>query len=1192
MALLAWSWLILVACHNRARDLVALCMSVVSPKPACSTCVTCNVAHSSKPKMRLSDRPCLVDNLMHDVAWTWLPENMLISRTVVALQAWCSQVDVSMHTASRLESLVRSNLLQEANLSETCLDMCLLRCAAVALNVCDDAVLAKVMSHQLSIVTRGMVDWMLPPSVKTKKKTSLDFDRLLQVVGCVRMLLHTRWQALGGRMRQKWAKHRLQCLHPSLAAALFQQGPLSVLGCRACAHFLGVQLSCAWLNSQKQGVMYMLCSPRQSYLGSTSCGRVVRRCGMTAVMPRYYEHLHEIRGVQRNVAYAQRLCKTRVFKSCHLGDLAMWVACVSELPLARAMEQCFLRAGHWPANSSGTCRSQKPTRHSPASRAAGRRPPPRFRRHGADTSTFVGHVCARAACLARTCHNTQELQTDAKYLQQAFDLPFTAAYWHVCRHRFARDGTFGPVDLRSKNAEALFARYVCEQDVCWESIRHRWCLCAEPAGCEAIVALLALRRQPSCYARAKGIKACNRLLRRHGLPGTVKHRVRWPASIPRRVFFSCVRDVRKSLLQSCSPLLATWLADSCEAVVPRGCTYTRLWNHIRICRERTDAAWFDMLPEQLQLTLDEGASMQLRKLYWKTPVWQTPADASRQAQSAMFAWARLLPPLPDRCWVRHIHGWCHKLGYPKAPNGLDRHFRYTCQLVVPEGFAAVQEDKDKSSCWTMPAHVYCKLFALMVNQDTYHWVRVHVLPEEVVEQYRQQHVSKLPPYMTHFGSHSRWKNWRLPYMYVNVKSKCFDSGVGRICNKLGHACCRRVVSWAKHPCRWLYKQNARAMEASVRLWGQGLETRDLSTAVSDFRAAVNNLKHEHGCLSTCHRCGEPKPSLCLWVGDAAQLFEEVARDEVLLRLKHILRDLEASTGGYAVVTRKNRRLHYWVARNNFRPSLGAKLHRWQEIEDIAQLALSQIAVNVGPTVYEQCRGVPIGGFMSKQFASVFLGFAESRWAQAASSKTCAEWIPQYMSFSETVAATRYVDDLALASSALCAACLGSLTTRIYEPPIQFEETKPTEYGLPWLDVWLSASGLNLYVCAHGVESRWRDEAAVGNFQFPVKYRMMPFQGTEVLNEFLLAAQLSGRLQRLKSLHLDAQSMRSAIRCELQLWVLHGYPLSVIDNIWKKGRHYPEALTYARELLRQAMQTCGRDACAHMPWDRVEGAPGS
>ena len=46
---------------------------------------------------------------------------------------------------------------------------------------------------------------------------------------------------------------------------------------------------------------------------------------------------------------------------------------------------------------------------------------------------------------------------------------------------------------------------------------------------------------------------------------------------------------------------------------------------------------------------------------------QSSADASGQAQSAIFAWARLHPPLPNRCWVHHIHGWCHKLGHPKTP---------------------------------------------------------------------------------------------------------------------------------------------------------------------------------------------------------------------------------------------------------------------------------------------------------------------------------------------------------------------------------------------------------------------------------------------------------------------------------------------------------------------------------------------
>ena len=34
-----------------------------------------------------------------------------------------------------------------------------------------------------------------------------------------------------------------------------------------------------------------------------------------------------------------------------------------------------------------------------------------------------------------------------------------------------------------------------------------------------------------------------------------------------------------------------------------------------------------------------------------------------------------------------------------------------------------------------------------------------------------------------------WKNWRLPYMYVNRKSKCFASGVGRVGTCVPSPCC-------------------------------------------------------------------------------------------------------------------------------------------------------------------------------------------------------------------------------------------------------------------------------------------------------------------------------------------------------------------------------------------------------------------
>ena len=68
-------------------------------------------------------------------------------------------------------------------------------------------------------------------------------------------------------------------------------------------------------------------------------------------------------------------------------------------------------------------------------------------------------------------------------------------------------------------------------------------------------------------------------------------------------------------------------------------------------------------------------------------------------------------------------------------------------------------------------------------------------------------------------------------------------------------------------------------------------------------------------------------------------------------------------------------------------------------------------------------------------ASIYLGFSEQAWVQEMAASVQSEWCPPGLSFSETVAATRYVDDLALVSSSLCAACLNKLPGYMYEKPI-------------------------------------------------------------------------------------------------------------------------------------------------------------
>ena len=70
--------------------------------------------------------------------------------------------------------------------------------------------------------------------------------------------------------------------------------------------------------------------------------------------------------------------------------------------------------------------------------------------------------------------------------------------------------------------------------------RQRWALCNEQLGSEAVVALQILLEQPISRVRAKGLKACDRWLWQHGLPGSKKVKIRWPSVLPRNVFKACL----------------------------------------------------------------------------------------------------------------------------------------------------------------------------------------------------------------------------------------------------------------------------------------------------------------------------------------------------------------------------------------------------------------------------------------------------------------------------------------------------------------------------------------------------------------------------------------------------------------------------------------------------------------------------
>ena len=139
----------------------------------------------------------------------------------------------------------------------------------------------------------------------------------------------------------------------------------------------------------------------------------------------------------------------------------------------------------------------------------------------------------------------------------------------------------------------------------------------------------------------------------------------------------------------------------------------------------------------------------------------------------------------------------------------------------------MQEDKDKSAAWRMPAHVYLHWIAHLLVADTVHWRRVDCLVREVGALYHHLHREVLPRRFAYMASAHCWAGFGLNYMYMNLKAKCSTHLEGRTCQKPGHSCLRKVVSWCSHPAVDYYRWMARGVQTLVAAWGKGHDVTSL-----------------------------------------------------------------------------------------------------------------------------------------------------------------------------------------------------------------------------------------------------------------------------------------------------------------------------------------------------------------------------
>ena len=253
----------------------------------------------------------------------------------------------------------------------------------------------------------------------------------------------------------------------------------------------------------------------------------------------------------------------------------------------------------------------------------------------------------------------------------------------------------------------------------------------------------------------------------------------------------------------------------------------------------------------------------------------------------------------------------------------------------------------------------------------------------------------------------------------------------------------------------------------------------------------------------------------------------------------------------------------FLVKQRWRHPPGTVLFTWDEFSQGLDLALAQNAVSVGNSVWVQAEGLPIGGPHSPASCSVVLGADEATWTDDAAARARHGFHPRGRRLEEQVALARYVDDLIMVSRTWCTSCLGDMLAVMYRKPVQFDRQATSAHGQPWLDMWVSLRGGTLEIHMDGQEQEWVQCLASTP---PAKTRLKPYLGDEAESLEALRLHVSGRTARLRQAGLDDAALLGAVRREILVLALHGYPQEMMRRVWSRSRQYPAAARLARLVL--------------------------
>ena len=904
--------------------------------------------------------------------------------------------------------------------------------------------------------------------------------------------------------------------------------------------------------------MYLLGSRGDVYVGITATARKGRQACMAGAAWRYWEHLVEIFRPARDPSQRPSQ-KVSCFRHCRMGHVGMLVVALGSRPDVSGMEAAAIASGGCRGNTAGTRGTGlMPRRHGQRPGHVRGRMPPQCRPGPADAVRATVHWLARAETRQHRAEARRPRREAAVSMARVRQMPYVEQYRAWQRARLQLGLGAGPVDILSTQADTLLAAWFAgKSGPCPDSLRER-------AGGDDLVALRACDAAQALRpadGKRRALERVSRVLRLWGLPGRGMKVIPWPGASTGVGAKGPLRNVKNSL-SARGLRLWSWVKARTRVVLPKRASYADRWNHIRTVRL-----------SRMQDLLDSGvatepppahaqAAMRRVKRYWKLPVQIRRSEALREGARHLQNWAwknfgrEYRPARGDLCGLGR-----GALQDPPAQAPVQELDLYAGALFQPRaGEVLVQEDKDKVAAWCLQADTYLHWVAHLLLADPGHWERVSYPLQEVRDTYYTLHRTVLPARFRYMNSRDRWAKFRLNYMYMNLKAKCFREGQGRTCAKPGHSCLRKVVSWCSHPAVDYYRLVARGIQTLAVTWGRSFEVRSLKTAAADLRKRAAELEAPDAPF--CARCGCHMPGPAVVVADAAQMYEEVPPSRVLAGLDDLV--AWATLAGYhGVVVSRHSKGQCHLARQCWKHPPGTDVFTWPELRAGALLALAQNAVSVGDSVWKQKEGLPIGGPHSPACCSVTLGADEASWVTDAARRVQHGFGPAGVRLSSRVALARYVDDLIMVSKCWCQDCLEAMLAVMYRKPVQFDRQETSPHGQPWLDMWVAFSDGDLVIHMDGQEQDW--VAGMASCP-PSKLRLKPYLGDVASSRDALRLHVSARAARLRQAALGPEELGRAVERELLVLALHGYPRAMLHEAWSRCPQHPAASAHARAVL--------------------------